>query len=159
MCGLPWRNKQTKEEACQRAASHRDLYAQKRIFFPNTASNAFGRRQPCRTHFSCLEKKSSVLGCSAVLNKRFFFTVAANVRRNTCCISRALTAAGEEKICSKPYKSLCETAQSTLLSLFQTTRYAKNVERNYQKLPYIVLPKFGNCGTLCITGSGNRNKP
>ena len=95
----------------ERAASHRDLYAPKRIFFPNTASKCHGRRRPCRGILSCLVKKSLVLECCAVLNKRFCFTAVAGDRRNTGCITRAAEAAVEEKIHSKPYKSLCESAQ------------------------------------------------
>ena len=95
----------------ERAASHRDLYAPNRLFFPNTAIKCHGRRQPCRGILSCLEKKSLALECFAVLNRRFFFTVVSGDRRNTGCIPRATGAAVEEKIHSKPCKSLCESAQ------------------------------------------------
>ena len=102
-----------------RAASHRDLYAPNRIFFPNTAAKCHGRRQPCRGILSCLVKKSLALECFAVLNRRFFYTVVADDHRNTGCIPRAGEAAVEEKIHSKPCKSLCESAQwESFLLLF-----------------------------------------
>ena len=77
----------TKKEAV-RAASHRDLYAPKRIFSRNTASKNHGRRQPCRDFFLCLAKKSLALECVAVLRERFFLTGAVAGRRNTVCILR-----------------------------------------------------------------------
>ena len=98
------------EKRGERAASHRDLYAPKRIFFPNTASKCHGRRQPCHGILSCLEKKSLALECFAVLNRRFFFTVDTSDCRNTGCIPKVMGFAVEEKIHSKPYKSLCESA-------------------------------------------------
>ena len=81
-------------------------------FSPNTATKFHGRRQPCRGILSCLVKKSLVLECFAVLNGRFFFTAATGDRVNTGCIPRETGAVVEEKIHSKPCKSLCESAQS-----------------------------------------------
>ena len=72
----------------ERAASHRDLYAPKRIFSRNTASKIHGRRQPCRGFFLCLAIKSLALECFAVLRERFFLTGAVAGRRNTVCILR-----------------------------------------------------------------------
>ena len=80
-------------------------------FSPNTATKFHGRRQPCRGILSCLVKKSLVLECFAVLNGRFFFTAATGDRVNTGCIPRETGAVVEEKIHSKPCKSLCEAAQ------------------------------------------------
>ena len=80
-------------------------------FSPNTATKFHGRRQPCRGILSCLVKKSLVLECFAVLNRRFFFTAATGDRVNTGCIPRETGAVVEEKIHSKPCKSLCESAQ------------------------------------------------
>ena len=82
-------------------------------FSPNTATKFHGRRQPCRGILSCLVKKSLVLECFAVLNGRFFFTAATGDRVNTGCIPRETGAVVEEKIHSKPCKSLCESAQSS----------------------------------------------
>ena len=100
--------------ALLRAAAHRDLYAPKRIFLPNTASNCHGRRQPCRGSFSCLMQKSFVWGCFAVLNCNFFFIASSNNWRNTLCISKLMGDAMEEKVHSKPYQSLSESAQAPL---------------------------------------------
>ena len=50
------------------------------------------------------------LECFAVLNRRFFFTAATGDRVNTGCIPRETGAVVEEKIHSKPCKSLCESA-------------------------------------------------
>ena len=83
-------------------------------FSPNTATKFHGRRQPCRGILSCLVKKSLALECFAVLNRRFFFTAATGDRVNTGCIPRETGAVVEEKIHSKPCKSLCESAQSLL---------------------------------------------
>ena len=80
-------------------------------FSPNTATKFHGRRQPCRGILSCLVKKSLVLECFAVLNRRFFFTAATGDRVNTACIPRETGAVVEEKIHSKPCKSPCESAQ------------------------------------------------
>ena len=61
-----------KSKRTRRAASHRELYAPKRIFSYNTTSKNHGRRQPCRGFLSCLAEKSSALECFAVLNVSFF---------------------------------------------------------------------------------------
>jgi hypothetical protein len=61
-------------------------------------------------------KKSLVLECFAVLNRRFFFTAATGDRVNTGCIPRETGAVVEEKIHSKPCKSLCEAAQGRLFA-------------------------------------------
>ena len=93
-CGIravlqPLNLKYTKSAPC-RAASHRDLYAPKRIFSRNTALKSHGRRQPCRDFFLCLAEKSPSLECFAVLKQRFFLTRASRGRRNTLCISRTM---------------------------------------------------------------------
>ena len=46
------------------------------------------------------------------MNRRFFFTAATGDRVNTGCIPRETGAVVEEKIHSKPCKSLCESAQA-----------------------------------------------
>ena len=79
-----------KKRPHRRAASHRDLYAPKRIFSRNTALKSNGRRQPCRDFFLCLAEKSHFLECFAVLKQRFFLTRASRGRRNTLCISRTM---------------------------------------------------------------------
>jgi len=55
-------------------------------------------------------KKSLVLECFAVLNRRFFFTAATGDRVNTGCIPRETGAVVGKKILSKPCKSLYATA-------------------------------------------------
>jgi len=100
-----------KEGPLLKADSHGDLYAPKSIFSRNTAKKIHGRRQPCRGFFYCLAEKSFSLECFAVLNRRFFFTAATGDRVNTGCIPRETGAVVEEKIHSKPCKSLCESAQ------------------------------------------------
>jgi hypothetical protein len=62
-------------------------------------------------------KKSLVLECFAVLNRRFFFTAATGDRVNTGCIPREPGAVVEEKIHSKPCESLYESAQYALFDL------------------------------------------
>ena len=108
-----------KKWAFERAASHRGLYVTKRIFSSNTASKAHGRRQPCRGLFLCLAEKFLALECVAVLNRRFLFAGVPGGRCNTGCIARMPGASAGEKIHSKPYKSLCESAQTwSFLRLF-----------------------------------------
>ena len=80
-------NSKSKKEPL-RAASYRDLYAPNRFFFPNTAAKCHGRRQPCRGFLSCLVKKTLVLECFAVLNRRFFFSAVTGDRRNTWLYSK-----------------------------------------------------------------------
>ena len=62
-------------------------------------------------HFILSWEKSHALERSAVLNRRFFFTAVTGDRVNTGCIPRETGAVVEEKIHSKPCKSLCESAQ------------------------------------------------
>ena len=92
-------------------------------FSPNTATKFHGRRQPCRGILSCLVKKSLVLECFAVLNRRFFFTAATGDRVNTGCIPRETGAVVEEKIHSKPCKSLCESAQGSTFFVLDISIY------------------------------------
>ena len=94
----------------RKAGAHRDLYAPKRIFSRNTAAKSHGQRQPYRGFLPCLSRKSLDSVCFAVLNRRFFFTVVTDDRRNTGCIPRAAGAAVEKKMHSKPCKSLCAPA-------------------------------------------------
>ena len=106
-----------KKEAV-RGRTHIGIYTlQIGSFSPNTATKFHGRRQPCRGILSCLVKKSLVLECFAVLNRRFFFTAATGDRVNTGCIPRETGAVVEEKIHSKPCKSLCEAAQSFFFNI------------------------------------------
>jgi len=62
------------------------------------------------------------LECFAVLNRRFFFTAATGDRVNTGCIPRETGAVVEEKMHSKPCKSLCESAQGGLHFFVRTKR-------------------------------------
>ena len=82
---------------CQKAVSHRDLYAPKRFFSRNTAPKSHGRRQPCRGFLSCLAEKSISLECFAVLKLRFFLTNNLRGRRNTGCISRTMDSLWEKR--------------------------------------------------------------
>ena len=105
-------------------------------FSPNTATKFNGRRQPCRGILSCLVKKSLVLECFAVLNRRFFFTAATGDRVNTGCIPRKTGAVVKEKIHSKPCKSLCESAQTAFAvsrCLLFAVRYAMMNSRRSEK--------------------------
>ena len=109
-CGEDWEGS---KKASREGRPHIGIYTlQIGSFSPNTATKFHGRRQPCRGILSCLVKKSLVLECFAVLNRRFFFTAATGDRVNTGCIPRETGAVVEEKIHSKPCKSLCESAQS-----------------------------------------------
>ena len=65
---------------------------------------------PGGSYFLCLTGKSLLLECFAVLKYRFFFMEFSDDRRNTVCISRSAAGAMEEKMFSKPCKSLCESA-------------------------------------------------
>ena len=128
-----------------RVASYRDLYAPNRIFFPNTSTKCHGRRQPCRGILSCLEKKSLALKCLAVFNRSFFFTLVTGDRRNTGCISRAAGAAVEEKIHSKPCKSLCESAQRRRFFVRFKIILSEDESQNSTLIKYKWKNIFGRC--------------
>ena len=89
----------TNRNARQKAGTHRDLYAPKRIFSRNTTSKIHSRRQPCCGFLSCLAEKSLFLECFAVLRERFFHSKDLRGRRNTGCISRTM-----DTLCGKRFR-------------------------------------------------------
>ena len=78
------------KKSFRRAASHRDLYAPKRTFFRNTASNSHGRRQPCRGYYDLFCRKISRLGVLRSFEVKIFSRGEFRGRRNTGCISRTM---------------------------------------------------------------------
>ena len=88
--------------------------------------------------------------CFAVLNRRFFFTAATGDRVNTGCIPRETGAVVEEKIHSKPCKSLCESAQGRLLFAEQI------ILANELNLPIVVHDREAHQDTINILKEHNK---
>ena len=98
------------KSAARKAVSLRDWYAPNRIFFHNTALKNHGRRQPSRDFLSCLAEKSLALECFAVLNRRFFVRRKLLGPKEYRMYFKDDKLPADEKIHSKPCKSLSEPA-------------------------------------------------